>query len=156
MSAMQPKQPRYLFYALQAFVVFGALSFLWHGPMLWPWLATPIGWIGALLNAVENGIFGAVFVSVIVLIYYKIVVPQPSNAKRRKLLITGIVLIALAFAWFIPALKLAGRWFPDPAIADQVALWPFLILSVFGAALVGKPLSGWFRPSKPSRDLDEP
>jgi hypothetical protein len=153
---MEPKWPRYLFYALQAFAVFGAMSFLWHGPMLWPLLATPIGWKGAILNALENGTFGAVFVSVIAVIYYRIVAPRQNKPKCRSLLFTGIILITLAFAWFILALSLAGRWFPDPDIANQVILWPFLILTVFGAAFVGQPLSGWLRRSMGGRDADEP
>jgi hypothetical protein len=109
-------------------------------------MATPIGWKGVLLNAFENGIFGVILVSAIAVIHYRIVALCPSKANPR-LLIIGIILIALAFAWFISALNMASRWFPNPILADQVIIWPSLILTMFGAAFAGRPLSGWFRQS---------
>jgi hypothetical protein len=149
---MQPKRPNYGKYTLQAFLIFAAL----HAVRL-AYSGIPSGdWPALTLSVVEWGFMGAAFVSIIAVIYYRIVAPRPSKAKSRRLLITGIILIALAFVWFIPALSAAGRWFPDPAIANQVILWPFLILTMFGAAFVGQPLSGWFRQSMGNRDSDEP
>ena len=144
---MQRERPRYLFHALQGFAVFGALSVLWRGPMLWPSLATPVGWKGVLLDALENGIFGALLVSAVAVIHYRVVVPRPSKVQSRKFLVTGIILIALAFAWFISALNLAGQWFSNPTIADQLIIWPSLILTIFGGVFAGRPLTGWLRRS---------
>jgi hypothetical protein len=69
---MQPKRPNYLFYAMQAFVVFGALNALWAGPLFVPWLATPVGQSGHLLAIMEYGTFGAVAVSFLAWAVYKI------------------------------------------------------------------------------------
>jgi hypothetical protein len=49
-------------------------------PTSFAWLATPIDWKGALLNALENGIFSAAFGSVIAVIVYKIV-PADHNSR---------------------------------------------------------------------------
>jgi len=69
---MQPKQPNYLFYAVQAFVVFGTLNALSAGPLFVPWLAIPVGTSGHLLAIVEYGIFGAAVVSFLAWVVYKV------------------------------------------------------------------------------------
>jgi hypothetical protein len=53
-------------------VVFGGLDALWRGPLLVPWLATPVGWRGILLDVVEKGALGAVIVTSLAWAVYKI------------------------------------------------------------------------------------
>ena len=69
---MQPKRPNYGKYALQAFVIFGGLHALMHGPLLVPWLAEPVGWQGLLLGVVEQGTLGVVIVTFAAWATYKI------------------------------------------------------------------------------------
>jgi hypothetical protein len=76
---MRPKRPHYGKFALQAFVVFGALGFLWRGPLIWPWLAMPVGLDGRLLAALEHGILGVVIVTILAAIIYEIILPRRSQ-----------------------------------------------------------------------------
>jgi hypothetical protein len=145
---MQPKRADYVRYALLIFVIFAAghaahLAYSGNPSADWP---------AFVLSVVEWGFMGVAIVSVFTVIQYRIVAPHPSKEKSRKLLIAGLVLIALAFGWFISALSEAGKWFPDPDIADRVIIWPFLILAVLGAAFVAKPLGKWFRHAMGRRD----
>jgi hypothetical protein len=142
---MQPKRANYGKHALQAFLIFAVghaarLAYSGNPSADWPAFA---------LSVLTWGILGAAIVSGMAVIHYRIVAPRPSKEKSRKLLIAGL---ALAFACFIPALSEVGKWFPDPDMANQVILWPSLILIMFGATFVGQPLSAWFRHSMERRD----
>jgi hypothetical protein len=66
-------------YALVVFVIFGGLHALRRGPLLWPWLADPIGWRGMLLAFVEVGTLGVVIVTFLRWAKYKFWprAPQP-------------------------------------------------------------------------------
>jgi len=145
---MQPKRADYGKYALLVFVIFAA----GHAAHL-AYSGNPSAdWSAFALSVLEWGILGTAIVSAIAVIHYRIAALRLSKEKSRKLLIAGLVLIALTFAWFIPALSDAGKWFPDPDIANRVIVWPFLILIVFGAAFVGPSLRLWFRQFIGHRD----
>jgi len=57
-------------YALLSFVIFGIGQL--RGPMLVPWLASPVGWKGAALSGLEGGILGVVIVTILAWVIYKI------------------------------------------------------------------------------------
>ena len=149
---MPPKRVHYGKFALQAFLAFAAA----HAVHLWDRGNPSADWQAFALSVVEWGLLGAGFVLGTAVIRFKIVEPRANKQNSRKFLIAGLILIALAFAWFIPMLDQAGRWFADPDIANQVILWPFLILIMFGAALLGWPLNAWFGQFMERRSSDEP
>jgi hypothetical protein len=145
---MPPKQINYRKFALQAFLVFAAA----HAVHLWDVGNPSADWPAFALSVVKWGLLGAAFVLGMAVIRFKIVESRANKQNGHKFLIAGLIMIALAFAWFIPMLHQAGRWFPDPDIANQVILWPFLILIIFGAAFVSWPLSAWYSQSMGRRD----
>jgi hypothetical protein len=149
---MPPKRVNYGKFALQAFLIFAAA----HAVHLWDRENPSADWPAFAISVLKWGILGAAIVTGMAVIRFKIVETRANKQNSRKFLIAGLILFALAFAWFIPMLDQAGRWFPDPDIANQVILWPFLILIMFGAAFVGWPLSAWFGQSMGRRTSDEP